>query len=190
MKAARLVEAAQAVGAKLDQVERRKIPFGEMGRRVLRDDHLSAVARIGDTRGLMHGQRDIVATRRPRLAGVHPNTNPDHRIRRPCVRTQRALNLCCRLHGRCGVLEREEAAVAFGPDLRAAVFGGRLADHAAMLPQQRFVTFAEPGKEARRTFDVGEAEADRAGRKRLHLCGSPRVTFVALLSPYDPVACK
>ena len=128
-----------------------------------RDHDLIAVARVGDARGLVHRERDVVAAARSRLTAVeaHADAQPFVLL----VRGERRLGVDRGATRGAGVAERSEQPVAGRLDDRAAVARDRVADGAECVREERRIGGAEPLQRARRAGHVAEEERHQPARQ-------------------------
>src|SRR5665213_2222306 len=140
----------------------------EMGGGLRRNDHLPAVSRVGDAGGLVDGERHIVSSSGLSFSGVHTDADADARIPWPAMLVDGVLHGAGRLDRQGRLLEGKETPVALRLDLHPAKGRRRLADQPAMLVLKRRIARAQAREELGRALDVGEAEAHRPARQRVH----------------------
>ena len=152
---------------------RRELVLDELPR-CRREQHLPAVARGTNARGLVDTQADIALLADLGLARVQSHSDLDLGAFGPRMRVKVALR---RHRGPDSVLpagESDEERVALCVDLVTAVSRHGLADDALVLGKHFCVVRADLLEQLRRPFDVGEEEGDRPARKLGHRRSLPQ----------------
>ena len=150
-----------------DRNPRRELVLDELARR-RREQHLPAVARGPDARGLVDAHADVALLTHSGLAGVQAHAHLDLYAFGPSVRMEVALRRHCGPDRVFPAWEGDEERVALRVDLVAPVSRRGLADDALVLGEHFCVVRADLPEQLRRPFDVGEEEGDRSARKLRH----------------------
>jgi hypothetical protein len=140
---------------------------GRVGRRapgLVGDEDLAAVGGRADPGHPVQVEPDVVVLDHRRGAGVHAHAHAQLDPARPGLAGQPGLRLGRGGDGRGGVGERDEAGVALGAELTAAMVGdGGTQDH-PVRRQDLAVVIGQGLEQPRRALDVGEQQRHRTGR--------------------------
>jgi hypothetical protein len=145
------------------------VPAVELLARPVREQHLSAAARLADPRGSVHVESEVAVGASSRLAGVHAHAHAELDAVRPRVLGEGVL--CRHDCTGCaeGVAEDEEELIAAMVDHMAVDCGDGFVQQPAVVGEDLLVGLIEPVYELRRALDVGEDERDCSMRKIRHV---------------------
>ena len=111
----------------------------------------------------MDAEAVVALLRPPRLAGVERHPHPHHGVHRPGMVGDRALRVDRGGDAVPGCRERDEAPVAGGVHLGAAVPGNHVTQQPAVVAQDVAVAIAELPNQAGRSLEIREEQRDGAG---------------------------
>jgi len=139
-----------------------------------RDQHLPAVAGLGDPGRPVHVKAEVVVPAQDSLPGVQAHPDPQGTLHRPIVGGQAPLGGHGGLDRPHRATERHEQGIAFGADLDAAAFLDGVTHDRRIGVSDRHIAVAQLLQQPRGALDVAEQEGDRPGRQRGHRRGGWR----------------
>ena len=163
IKVLRPCEITQAVQAQVAQLQPLRKTAGHQRLGGLGHQHLAAVGRPRDPRGMMDVEPDVFVAHQRRFARVEADPDTKRATFRPSVLRERLL---CRGGGVAGVERARKDAeerVAFGPQLATFVAAKSLAQQLVVDHLQLDVSLTELLHQTRRSLDVCEKKRDCPG---------------------------
>ena len=133
------------------------------------DDDLPAVGRIGDPRGPVHVDADVVVPAADPLPRVEAHPDPQRGARGPVVGGQAPLGGHRGLHALHRASEGREERVSLRADLDPAPLVDGPAKDGGVIVEDLRVQIADLLEQPGGALDVGEQEGDRPGRQLSHV---------------------
>lgn len=141
-------------------------------RRRLAHQHLPAVSRRAQPRGVVHVDPPIIAVSYPRGAAVHPHPHPQLAAVRPTVRLQGTLRHSRRPDRLTRIGKRHEEGVALRVDLHPVMGQPHLAQQPMVGDEHLSVRLPERMQQPGGPLDVREQQSHHTHRK-IHVPGGP-----------------
>ena len=126
----------------------------------LGDDDLAPMGRVGDPRGAVNLQPDVIGADKRCLARVDPHAHPDRVTVRPLLRSEADLSV-----DRCADRIRSfgedcEHRIPLRLNRMSLMLTDRPVENRAVAPQNTHPVLSQGLDQARRALDVGEEEGD------------------------------
>jgi hypothetical protein len=153
------------VPPKIEQVQAgRKLCTDSLGYGV-GENHLSAVAGVGDPRGTIDVYADVVVAGQDRLADMKANPNAELMPIGPLMGSERSLRGSRGSHSIGWRSEDGEERVALCRNLNSCVSGEHRADESVVFAQQCRIAIAQLRQQARAALDITEEECEPSTRQ-------------------------